>query len=165
MSIKQSRIEALRAGSKLCLNSSRNAQTATSINETSNQRRRRTTRDDCANALRARNAKMAYSTRCDAFRVKKCVPASWASLIVGKSQSSRGRTNREEFSAENSPLEAKKINAIQSSSGPYRPSRRNGDEDFCAWGRSSMSENIKGSRLCCFPYSSNLKICYGLIHY
>ena len=94
------------------------AQTATSINDNSNQRRRRKSRDDCAKARRARNASMAYSTRCDAFRVKKCMPASWPSLISGKSQSSKGRTNREEFSDENSPVEANEIKAIQSKRGP-----------------------------------------------
>ncbi len=75
-------------------------------------------------ARRARNASMANSLKCPAFRVRKCMAANRVSLRFGKSQSSMGRISCEVFAAENSLVEAREMKSIHKTSGPYRHNRR-----------------------------------------
>ena len=75
----------------------------------------------------ARNARMAYSVKCPAFRVRKCTAANRASLRLGKSHNSMGRTTVEVLAAENSSVDANEMKSIHNTSGPYRQNRRRAD--------------------------------------
>jgi len=65
-----------------------------------------------------RKARMAYSVKCAALRVKKCIAASRDSLRSGNSQSKNGPIKRDVFTDENSAVEAIEINTIHNINGP-----------------------------------------------
>lgn len=90
----------------------------TSKSEIKNQPCRNTRCDEATRARAASKARIAYSVKCAALRTRKCTRAIAAGLMFGKSQSSKGRKIREVLAAENSPLEANQMKAIQSSNGP-----------------------------------------------
>ena len=95
----------------------------TIASEMKNQWRRNTSFDEIEKARAESSARMAYSVKCAALRIRKCARASLSSEMPGNNQSSSGRMMRDVFSAENSPVEAKKMKASQRMSGPYRPIR------------------------------------------
>src|SRR5687767_5425207 len=95
----------------------------TSRNEIKNHRTRNIRPDDVLKARAASPPRIAYSAKCASLRVMECASARFSSLICGKSHLTSGPMILEVLLAENSAVEAKKINAIQKSNGSYRQMR------------------------------------------
>jgi len=113
----ESKGDAVRVGTKLWWYSSNRAWTIVSSRAAMNQFRVRNSRDELTNARPANQPSTAYSVKCAAFRTRKCAIRILSSVKFGNSQRRSGRTTLEVFTAENSPVDAKEINAIQSKSG------------------------------------------------
>ncbi len=95
----------------------------TAANENGIQNFRRVSSGELEKARAARKARIAYSTKCAAFRMNAWTSRKVSGEASGKKNSISGFINREVWAMDPDPLPRNKITATQTTSGAYAKNR------------------------------------------